>query len=63
MSDLTPEQEEERKVLYKEAVKEALKEWTEQKYIELGKWTFRGMCAMLLGTVVYIWLGAHGWKF
>lgn len=46
----------------KAMIKEALQEWMEKKYADVGRWSMRGIFIMAIGTLVYIWLGSHGWK-
>lgn len=46
---------------HKEAVKEALKEWLDEKFIELGKWSFGALFALILATMIYFILWANGW--
>jgi len=51
---MTPKQQ-------KEAVKEGLQEWLDKKFMEFGKWSFKGIAAMALVGLVYIWAASHGW--
>ena len=44
----------------KEIVKEAIREWLDEKYAAFGKWTFHGLVASVLGFAAY-WLAGHGW--
>lgn len=37
----------------KETVKEALKEWLDEKFLSFGKWTFASIAAAALVAVVY----------
>ena len=43
----------------KEIVKEAIREWLDEKYSSFGKWTLHGVLASVLGAVAY-YLVAHG---
>lgn len=43
----------------KSIVKEAIREWLDEKYTELGKWTLHGMLAAGLGALAYF-LATHG---
>ena len=52
--DMTPEEQ-------KALVKEALHEWLESKFAEFGKWSFRGISALMLAVLVYIFFSQHGW--
>jgi hypothetical protein len=55
---MTPE---EQKELHKAAIKEAIGEWLDKQFIVLGKWTLKGLSAMGLAALVYMWAAAHGW--
>lgn len=43
----------------KEIVKEAIREWLDEKYSDFGKWSFHGLVAALLGVLAY-YLAVHG---
>lgn len=45
----------------KEIVKEALKEWLDEKWATFGKWTAKGLATMAFSALVYWWLSTHGW--
>ena len=45
----------------KEAIKEALSEWLDDKFSEFGKWSLKGMVALALVGLVYLWAASHGW--
>lgn len=45
----------------KEVIKEALKEWLEEKYAEVGKWTIRGIFAALTAAILYVASLYNGW--
>jgi ATP-dependent helicase/DNAse subunit B len=45
----------------KEAVKSALKEWLDEKYMTFGKWSLHGLLAMLLAGMVYLFMISNGW--
>lgn len=49
------------KALIKEAVKETLREWLDQKYTTFGKWSFHGVLAMLLAAIAYFIAIQNGW--
>ncbi len=49
-------------VATKEAVKEALKEWLDDKFLLVGKWTVNGVLAAGLVALVYAILIHQGWK-
>ncbi len=45
----------------KEAVKEALHEWLDEKYAQVGRWTLHGFLAMIIAAGCYFVLAANGW--
>ncbi|MDE2467973.1 MAG: hypothetical protein KGL35_04340 [Bradyrhizobium sp.] len=45
----------------KQILREALKEWLEEKYASVGKWTLRGIGALMLYALV-MYLTSHGVK-
>ena len=45
-----------------EAIKEAIQEWLDKQFIVLGKWTLKGLSAMGLAALVYLWAASHGWN-
>ncbi len=45
----------------KAALKEALKEWMDEKFADIGKWSARGIVAAVLGLVVYGVMILQGW--
>lgn len=47
--------------LQKAALKEALKEWLDEKAAEFGKTTFKWMVMAVFVGLVYLWLTSHGW--
>lgn len=55
---MTPE---EQKELHKEAIKEAIQEWLDQQYKMVGKWTMKGVLAMSLAVLFYLYAASHGW--
>lgn len=44
------------------AVKEGIKEWLSEQMTAFGWWSFKGLGALALGVLVYLWLSTHGWK-
>lgn len=46
----------------KEAVKEALKEWLDEQFARVGKWTVHGVLALSLAALVYFILVHNGWR-
>lgn len=55
---LTPE---EQKALYREAVKEGIREWMDDMYKVVGKWTVHGGLVTLVAGLGYMYGIAHGW--
>ena len=45
----------------KEIVKEALKEWLDEKFASMGRWTAGAFGAALFVGLVYLVLSMHGW--
>ncbi len=45
----------------KEAVKDALKEWLDEKFSEFGKWSLRGLIAAAVAGITYLFLISEGW--
>lgn len=43
----------------KEIVKEAIREWLDEKYLAFGKWSLNGLLAAVLAFVGY-YLATHG---
>lgn len=46
----------------KEVVKEALKEWLDDKFLTFGKWSLGSLAAAVLVLIAYMILTSHGWK-
>ena len=47
---------------HKIAIKEGLQEWLDDKFIEFGKLSLKGLLAILLAGLVYLWSTSNGWK-
>lgn len=45
----------------KEALKEALYEWMDDKFALLGKWTAGSIAVAMLGAIVWFILTMEGW--
>lgn len=45
----------------KDALKEALKEWLDEKFATFGKWSAAGIAAAALGALAYFMLSMNGW--
>lgn len=39
---------------FKDAVKQAIKEWLDEQFAAFGRWTFYGLCSMALGGLTYL---------
>lgn len=50
------------KALDKEAVKEALKEWMDEKFITFGKWSLAAFAVAAFTAMAYFVLMVDGWK-
>lgn len=46
----------------KAALKEALKEWMDEKFAIFGKWSLGSLAALALGVLIYLFLLTHGWR-
>lgn len=53
--NMTPEQQ-------KQAIKEALEEWLDKQFTAFGKWSLKGIVAIALAGLVYLWAMTHGWS-
>ena len=45
----------------KEALKEALKEWMDEKFALFGKWALTSFCVAAFTALVYFILSMAGW--
>lgn len=54
-SDLTRDE-------FKDAMKDALKEWLDGKFAELGRWSMGAFFAALLAAIVAFILHMNGWQ-
>ncbi len=43
-------------------IKEALKEWLDEKFSQFGKWTFYSLAAAFLVAAITLILKANGWS-
>lgn len=46
----------------KQAVKEGLREWLDEKFQQFGKWSLGALAALALAALIYAILAAQGWK-
>lgn len=44
----------------KQVVKEAFKEWLDEKAAQFGKWTLKYIATSIFGAILYF-LATHGW--
>lgn len=51
----------EQKKLMKAALKEGIKEWLDDQFIQFGKWTMAALMAAVIGAGVYFVLWSQGW--
>ena len=45
----------------KDIVKEAISEWLDDKFLDVGIWTMRGIAAAMLAALAYAYLTELGW--
>jgi len=45
----------------KQAMKEGLKEWLDERYTEFGRWTFGMLFVAIIGALAYFVLSINGW--
>lgn len=53
-------QDEEQKKLFREAIQAAIETWLNSKFQLVGKWTVRGIAAMVFTAFAH-WVISHGW--
>jgi hypothetical protein len=51
-----------RKQFIKDAMKEAMKEWLDEKIMSFGKWSLRAIGAAIIVALVYFILTVNGWS-
>lgn len=47
---------------FKSAIKEALKEWLDDKFTTFGKWSIATLMAAFLAALIYFVLWTGGWS-
>lgn len=47
---------------FKDAVKEAIREWLNEQFAAFGRWTFYGLLSLAMGGLVYFALIGLGYK-
>lgn len=55
MPELTREEQ-------KAVIREALKEWADEKFMQFGKWSMTGAVIFAFTAIAYLYLSAHGFK-
>lgn len=45
----------------KEIIKEAIREWMDEKYVIVGKWTVGAFGVAMTGGLVFLTMWANGW--
>lgn len=58
---MTDENKKDNMALDKTIVKEAIKEWLDEQFLSLGKWTAKGISAMILAGLLYLAVKGYGW--
>lgn len=46
----------------KQAVREGIREFLDEKFRQFGKWSLGGLAAMGLAALIYLILTMHGWR-
>jgi len=46
----------------KTLIKEAIKEWLDDKFMQMGRWSFWGIAAFILAGLTYMIFKANGWR-
>lgn len=54
--------QDERKKFIKEAMKEAFKEYVDEKVRQFGKWSLRTIAVAVLAALLYFILSINGWQ-
>jgi len=54
--------DERQKDIVKEALKEGLREWLDEQFARVGRWTLTGIAAAGFFVLMWTWLSLHGWK-
>ena len=47
----------------KELIKEAIKEWMDEKYAEIGRWTVRTLITVSLSALLFWYIKTQGFKW
>lgn len=46
----------------KEIVKQAIREWLDEKFAQFGRWSIGALAALILAALLYWTLAMHGWR-
>jgi hypothetical protein len=46
----------------KDAMKEAMREWLDDKFAEVGRWGLKSLAALAIVALLWLILVTHGWK-
>lgn len=46
----------------KEAMKQAIKEWLDERFNQFGRWTFNALAAAFFAALIYFVLKMNGWQ-
>ena len=52
----------EQKAIHKAAIKEAIEEWLDKQFITVGKWTVKGLAAISLVAILWVYAASQGWN-
>lgn len=50
------------KEVTKQALKEAMKEWMDEKYAEIGRWSVGAIGVLAIGALAYFIMVSQGWR-
>lgn len=57
---------EEKRLLEVEEIQKALRDelrlWLNEQFVQFGKWSLKGIVALILAGLVYLFITTHGWK-
>jgi hypothetical protein len=54
--------DEETKRIFQAAAKAAIREWLDEQFAQVGRWTVRGIIVAALGLLAYLTLTKGGWQ-
>jgi hypothetical protein len=59
---MTEQDKQNRREDIKDAMKEAIHEWLDEKFSQFGKWSLATISALTLAAILWFVLTTHGWK-